>query len=281
MTLTIRPRTTWGAKAATRTTRMPWGKVVDAALHWPGAEKTAPTTDAEVGARLRQYQAFHQNSRGWSDIAYNHAVDTRGNAYELRGFDRQDGSISGRGGRVYSVLYLDGTGTEVTPAAQRTILALVAEADRRAGHRLARIGHRDRSSTDCPGKGAYKWVRAGFPTPNTTLKQEDIMATLDDVKTAVDTAFDRFLDRRITVSGDDPDRSWETTIRGSLALAAETGKVSMPGIGPMRTDDAITHLATKTDIAIELLLKITDLLADLIAPDNTPDTPDGTPPHAA
>ena len=35
-------------------------------------------------ARLRQHQRFHQDERGWIDIAYHVGVDRNGNIYELR-----------------------------------------------------------------------------------------------------------------------------------------------------------------------------------------------------
>ncbi|MFT3876469.1 MAG: peptidoglycan recognition family protein [Propioniciclava sp.] len=220
---------------------------MDVALHWPGAEKTAPTTDAEVSARLRQYQALHQDKRRWTDIAYNHAVDTRGNAYELRGFDRQDGSIKNRGGTVYSVLYLDGTGAEVSDAAKTTIRALFAEAEQRAGRPLKRIGHRDRQSTECPGDGAYRWIQDGSPSPTPNPVQEEIMATKEDlreiVRDEVDAALNRLLDRPdIHVSGDDPDRSWVTTMRQALGITAEAGVIKLPDGSELRADDALAEI---------------------------------------
>lgn len=38
-------------------------------------------------SRLRQHQRFHQNDRGWIDIAYHVGVDRNGNMYELRSPD--------------------------------------------------------------------------------------------------------------------------------------------------------------------------------------------------
>jgi hypothetical protein len=35
-------------------------------------------------ARLQQHQRYHQNEKGWIDIAYHMAVDRHGNIYELR-----------------------------------------------------------------------------------------------------------------------------------------------------------------------------------------------------
>ena len=35
----------------------------------------------------RGWQTFHMKTRGWSDIAYNIAVDLAGEVWELRGWD--------------------------------------------------------------------------------------------------------------------------------------------------------------------------------------------------
>ena len=38
----------------------------------------------EIIARLQQHQRFHQDDKGWVDIAYHVAVDRDGNIFELR-----------------------------------------------------------------------------------------------------------------------------------------------------------------------------------------------------
>ena len=38
----------------------------------------------EIAARLRQHQRYHQDDKGWVDIAYHAAVDRRGNIFALR-----------------------------------------------------------------------------------------------------------------------------------------------------------------------------------------------------
>ena len=41
--------------------------------------------NSNAPARLRQHQRYHQNDRGWIDIAYHVSVDRNGNIYEARG----------------------------------------------------------------------------------------------------------------------------------------------------------------------------------------------------
>lgn len=60
------------------------------ACHWPGS-----TTDdygvesvSRVASRLRGWWDFHVNTRGWSDIGYNFAIDQAGRVWDLRGLTR-------------------------------------------------------------------------------------------------------------------------------------------------------------------------------------------------
>ena len=161
----IKSRSAWGARPAKSVTAMPWPRVRYNVLHWPGRRAPIALTDDAVAAAIRAWQRYHQDSQGWSDLAYNHVVDQRGVAWEGRGFYRQDGSVKNMGGQVYSVLLADGTGAPPSPAAKRTILALFARANALAGRTLAKRYHGQLAATDCAGSGSNAWARAGFPPP--------------------------------------------------------------------------------------------------------------------
>ena len=40
--------------------------------------------NSDIVARLQQHQRYHQDDKGWVDIAYHYAVDRNGNIFELR-----------------------------------------------------------------------------------------------------------------------------------------------------------------------------------------------------
>lgn len=132
---------------------------------------------------VRAIQAYHVNDRGWSDIGYNFLVDRFGTIYEGRvgGIDQAViGAQAGGFNTGSSGVALMGTYTAATPSAEATaaIAALVAwkagvhhfdplgsgEAVSGGSSRYEAgvvvtlpnlSGHRDVSSTTCPGDGPY------------------------------------------------------------------------------------------------------------------------------
>lgn len=181
----ILPRGAWGALPAHRITPLRWASVRYSVLHWPASMGVKIGHDEATVARwLRSWQRMHMNDRGWSDIAYSHAVDLAGRLWTLRGWDRVEGGVKNRGGHCVSILAVLGSKDTPTPAMLATIRAWQAEADRRAGRRLTRTYHGALVSTDCPGPKLTAWARAGFPNPNPTTPEEN-----DDMPTPKDLLF--------------------------------------------------------------------------------------------
>ncbi|MBN3458863.1 N-acetylmuramoyl-L-alanine amidase [Mycobacterium sp. DSM 3803] len=121
--------------------------------------------NSNAPARLRQHQAFHQNQRGWIDIAYHVSVDRDGNIYELRAPD-----------------IVGDTATNYDPAGHFLVVCegnfdeeLISEAQLNgAAHAFAWAsqqftvasdtlgGHRDHSpDTACPGADLYNYLVSG------------------------------------------------------------------------------------------------------------------------
>lgn len=68
-------------------------ELVGVALHYPGQAGTIGTeSEAATAKRLEGYRRQHVHGNGWKDIAYNVAVDQRGNVWTLRGVSRQSGA---------------------------------------------------------------------------------------------------------------------------------------------------------------------------------------------
>lgn len=115
---------------------------------------------AESLAEAGFIQDFHQNGRGWNDIAYHYLVDPLGNVIEGRPLGMLGAhTLNNNEGNVGIVLL----GTYHAPKNdQPTAAQLKAVADigrflvKRFGIDPATLkGHRDYKSTDCPGDLAY------------------------------------------------------------------------------------------------------------------------------
>lgn len=158
------------------------------ALHWPGM--AAPINAAgDIGFRrvcsaLRGWQAYHMDDRGWSDIAYQAAVDQAGRKYTLRGLNIQSGANGNQDVNVRygAVLLVLAPGEKPSAAMIATVKEVGGEFCRRfTGSRKKPYGHRDvrPAGTDCPGPAAYAAIQAGTFTPGTTTTPEDDMSAAD------------------------------------------------------------------------------------------------------
>jgi hypothetical protein len=138
----------------------PWGSSVDRSTP---ARFEATADHHRCASILRAYQAYHLDTQGWCDLAYNSAVCPHGVRYEGRGPGVRSGAQGTNDGnrRSYAVVGLWGSGDPLTTAAKR---AFYDEANR-LGFPL-KWGHRDWKSTSCPGDPAYAWRHAGFPRPD-------------------------------------------------------------------------------------------------------------------
>lgn len=163
---TVLSRAEWGARPPKGTpTRVSWPSIRCVDIHWPGSKGHLPTDKAGVAAALRGWQRFHQDGRGWRDIAYNIAVDLAGRVWELRGWDVQDGGVAGRADDL-TILLVIGADDELTDTLKASVLWVMREMERRKGAPLVRTWHGALTSTDCPGPRAIAWGRAGFPPPS-------------------------------------------------------------------------------------------------------------------
>jgi uncharacterized protein with LGFP repeats len=132
-------------------------------------------SESESAAVVRGIYAFHTQSRGWCDIAYNFLVDRYGNVFEgrrggihlpVRGAHAGDYNVNTTG----IALMGDFTSASPTRAMKRSLVQLVAWRMGTAYHgaygnptvhgtSFKRIsGHRDAMSTTCPGQVVYDWL---------------------------------------------------------------------------------------------------------------------------
>jgi hypothetical protein len=152
-------RDAWGARPARTGGKL--HSVTRMTLHHEavvlGDNRNAP-------GRLRQDQRYHQDQKGWIDIAYHVGVDRNGNIYELRspkiaGDTATDYNTTGH----FLVLCEGDFDREVVSEAQIHGAALAfAWAAQTFGIATSTLaGHRDLAQTSCPGANLYAHVSSG------------------------------------------------------------------------------------------------------------------------
>jgi hypothetical protein len=189
--MTTISRAQWRARSAPTAEPLDASQVIGLAFHWPAMSKPLYGVRA-VSAALRSWQAYHMDTHGWRDIAYQVAVDQDGNRYILRGLDGQSGAngsedVNRRYGAVLLVL---APGEQPTDAMIREVHAVVRDHRRLfAGSKLL-VGHNEvrPEGTACPGPIVQALIDEGAfesgPTPAELLRA-DLNAAMKATKAAL------------------------------------------------------------------------------------------------
>ena len=117
------------------------------------------SSDGEA-ARVRAIQRYHQDVKGWNDIAYSYLISGAGTVYEGRGEGVRGAHTAGHNGISHAICVLGNYNlTNPTPASILTATQLLKHGhgeswwpDQFTG------GHRDVSSTSCPGHNLYPLI---------------------------------------------------------------------------------------------------------------------------
>lgn len=118
-----------------------------------------------IASRLRQHQRFHQDERGWIDIAYHVGVDRDGNIFELRTPDLAGDTATNYDPAGHFLVVCEGdfdqeTVTEAQLRGAALAFAWAAQTFSIGTDTLS--GHRDVSAdTACPGSNLYAHVSSG------------------------------------------------------------------------------------------------------------------------
>lgn len=172
----IRTRAEWGADESLMTWRPVEGEVTGAVVHHTAGANGYSAE--QVPGIIRGVYAYHAVTRGWGDIGYNVLVDRFGRIWEGRagGIERPivGGHAIGANSTMFGLSVLgDYTKTTPSPESLDAVadliawkLALHGVVPTGTGHvngaaYPAVIGHRDVSSTSCPGSiyDSLGWLR--------------------------------------------------------------------------------------------------------------------------
>ena len=192
MSITIIPRSAWGAAPPKNRSTVSWKWHRTLWVHH--SEGPAPADNpAQERATVKGIQSFHQGpSRGWADIGYAYLIAPSGRIYEGRGYGVMAAHCPGHNDEPSVCLLGSYSKTPPTTAQRNAVWAL---ADHLGLSELA--GHREGYSTSCPGDAAMRTL-VNAPRPDRTpTKPEPQWGTL---RLAIQTAADKKAGR--------PGRKW-------------------------------------------------------------------------
>jgi hypothetical protein len=227
-------------------------------VHWtggPGLGRTA--TLAQSAARLEEYRRLHTGlqpvGRGWKDIAYNVAFDVEGRVFDARGVEHMSAANGNQTVNAShgAALFLLGSGDPPSPAmldafaAWRWDVWLRAWPDARGV-----VGHRDLTSTDCPGPAVHQLVRAGRLT-DTPVEDDDMAMTPEDRASLVEDTARRTADL-ITGAG----------ARYPVLVADGTGAAELPD---GRDIDSIPTVLGEIQAEQHRQARVLDQIAEMVA----------------
>ncbi len=158
----------WGARPPRSVTPL---DIDMASVHWEGPRMGTFGHD-ECAAKMRGFQAFHMDSHGWADVAYNAVVCPHGHVFEGRGRGVRSAANgdANANSASYAVCYMGGEGDPFTDEAKNAINDAVEWLG------CSRWGvHRDWIATACPGDEITEWVRTGHPRTGTQSQEDDEM----------------------------------------------------------------------------------------------------------
>ncbi len=146
-------RADWGARSPKNPPRAILTPTPELWLHHTAS------SDGEA-ARVRAIQRYHQDVKGWNDIAYSYLISGSGTIYEGRGAGVRGAHTAGHNGVSHAVCVLGNYNlTHPTPVSILTVAELLKHGhgegwwpDQFTG------GHRDVGSTSCPGNNLYPLI---------------------------------------------------------------------------------------------------------------------------
>jgi hypothetical protein len=147
------PRSAWGARAAS-------GACVPHTISHISVHHTAThsTDNTKSPKRLLSYQRYHQDNKGWMDLAYHLFIDLEGNVYAGRDTACVGDTATNYDPKGHLLIVLEGNFEQqgVTTKAFDSLVQVVAWGSEKYGVGLKQLrAHRDLAATACPGASLY------------------------------------------------------------------------------------------------------------------------------
>ena len=149
----IIPRSEWGARPPkqSRVSMRPKRVVIHHSAD-PTPSKSMGRSSEE--RRMREIQAFHQDTRGWSDIAYHILIFPSGRAYRGRPLKTIPACVENNNTGSVCICFVGNYDVDKpSDASVKTLKYLLNHNRNLQG--LPVFGHRDFNQTACPGRYLY------------------------------------------------------------------------------------------------------------------------------
>lgn len=120
---------------------------------------------AAAPEQLRGHQRFHQDTRGWPDLAYHYMIDPGGHVYEGRDVAYRGDTATEYDPSGHFLVCIDGDFDSATPndAQLSSLVAMLAYGAHAYGLDPSGVaGHRDYAKTSCPGDNLYSVIESGW-----------------------------------------------------------------------------------------------------------------------
>lgn len=172
-------RAEWGALPSTEPLvpfRLPASRLY---VHHTGSEQHGP-------AGMREIQRYHQNTKGWKDVAYGYLVDDDGTIYEGRSHRFIGGATEGENSTSHAICLMGNFDNRPpTLEAFRALVDLTRHGIANGWWASNIFGHRDSvgAQTACPGRHLYSrlgQLRTEIANPPTPQEDDDMAMSAED-----------------------------------------------------------------------------------------------------
>jgi hypothetical protein len=155
-------RAGWKAAAPkSRPTVLLASRVDTIVYHYTAANSDEQENHSNCAGRVRGIQRFHQETRGWNDIAYNYLVCKHGYVFEGRGIEHKSAATGVENGHTLAVCFMgdDTVGRDdVTVRGRQALVEITRWIRQRRPAAKGLKGHRDYMATSCPGNELYQYI---------------------------------------------------------------------------------------------------------------------------
>ena len=156
-TIEVNPRSAWQARAPTGPCKP--HTISSISIHHTATESHDNTHSLK---RLRSYQRYHQDSKGWVDLAYHLFVDLDGNVYAGRNHECVGDTSTNYDPTGHFLIVLEGNFEvqQVSDRAYDSLVDVVTWAIDEFDVKIENIqAHRQLAATACPGKNLFRKIQ--------------------------------------------------------------------------------------------------------------------------